>query len=130
LIHSALALNEVNFPSDLPERAACPAPVISLLMQMNKGAIAKVSEATCIYVRVISHYSICRYGVESKKNTKVIHQHRTRLETRYICINVTVCYMHLAYYNLVPGWWKAKFGTYFYKFSLSRLLWYTCRWAS
>ena len=73
---------------------------------MNKGAIAKVSEATCIYVRVISHYSICRYGVESKKNTKVIHQHRTRLETRYICINVTVCYMHLVYYNLVPGWWS------------------------
>jgi len=78
LIHSALALNEVNFSSDLPERAACPAPVIGLLMQINEGAVAKVSEATCIYVCVISHYSICRYGVESKKNTRVIRQHRTR----------------------------------------------------
>ena len=75
---TALALNEVNFLSDLPERAACPAPVIRLLMQMNEGAVAKVSKATCIYVCVISHYSICRYGAESKRNTRVIRQHRTR----------------------------------------------------
>jgi len=27
-------------------------------MQMNEGAVAKVSEATCSYVCVISHYSI------------------------------------------------------------------------
>jgi len=44
---------EVNFSSDFPERAACPAIGIRLLIQMIEGEVAKASEegeTTCRYV--------------------------------------------------------------------------------
>jgi len=44
---------EVNFSSVFPERAACPATSIRLLIQMIEGKVAKASEegeATCRYV--------------------------------------------------------------------------------
>jgi len=82
-----------------PERAACPAPAIGLLMQMNEGAVAIVSEATCIYVCVISHYSICRYGAESNEKYKSYSSTQNKAGDK-VGINITVCYVHFVYYIL------------------------------